>query len=74
VPPFCRECTTTGPSFQHDQRIRRRLLTGEPTGDGFDFAGDIDRFDPSDWWCVDIDRSVDRDVVDFAVDSLNHHL
>jgi len=31
--------------FQHDQRIRRRLLTGEPTGDGFDFVGDIDRFD-----------------------------
>jgi len=28
-----------------DQRIRRRLLTGEPTGDGFDFVGDIDRFD-----------------------------
>ncbi len=31
--------------FQHDQRIRRRLLTGEPTGDGFDFVGDVGGID-----------------------------
>jgi len=44
VPPFAVNVPPPG-RFQHDQRIRRRLLTGEPTGDGFDFVGDIDRFD-----------------------------
>jgi len=32
-------------AFQHDQRIRRRLLTGESTGDGFDFVGDVGGID-----------------------------
>jgi len=31
--------------FQHDQRIRRWLLTGEPTGDRLDFVGDVGGID-----------------------------
>ena len=31
--------------FQHDQRIRRRLLTGEPTGDRFDLVGGVSGID-----------------------------
>jgi len=50
VPPASR--------FQHDERIRRWALAGQPTGDGPGFVMDVGGFDITRVCVVDIDREV----------------